>query len=154
MNKLNYYIIRILTKIKIISRINFTVSQKINGRNFKIPFTGSKMGTDNLSLQERWFSDIFKELYQNFNEPTFIDIGMNIGQTVLKVKSISPNINYVGFEPNGVCTNYLYELINLNKIENIKVIPIGLGAFTSIQTLYADNKFASGASVIKDFRQN
>jgi FkbM family methyltransferase len=79
---------------------------------------------------------------------------MNLGQTVLKVKSIDPEINYIGFEPNVVCVNYLYKLIKLNNITNIKVIPIGLSSSNSLITLFADNEFASGASVIKGFRKN
>ena len=41
----------------------------------------------------------------------FIDVGVNVGQTLLKLKSISSEINYLGFEPNPNCVNYLKNLI-------------------------------------------
>ena len=35
----------------------------------------------------------------------FIDVGVNIGQTLLKLKSVSSEIDYIGFEPNPICVN-------------------------------------------------
>jgi FkbM family methyltransferase len=113
------------------------------------------MGTENILLVEAWFTDIFMALRKAISkDECFVDVGMNIGQTVLKVRSVDENIPYIGFEPNVVCVSYLYKLIRLNRMEGVRIFPVGLGANSEILTLHADNEFASGASMIKGFRKN
>jgi hypothetical protein len=51
-----------MTKINLIKFFNFEVRQKINGKSFKIPFNGSKMGTENLLLMEK------REVTQHYNQ--------------------------------------------------------------------------------------
>jgi FkbM family methyltransferase len=154
MNKINYYLIRLLDKSGILEFVNFRVSVNINQSKFYIPFRGSKMGTENLLLAEAWFFSVYNKLRPLIKDDyQFVDIGMNIGQTLLKVRSIDKQIPYIGFEPNPVCVSYLYKLVQVNKIKNIRIIPVGLGSQAEILTLYADNEFASGASVIKGFRK-
>jgi FkbM family methyltransferase len=135
--------------------INFVITVKINNTIFKIPFIGSKMGTENIMLAETWFTDIFMALRNVITkDECFIDVGMNIGQTLLKVRSVDKSIPYIGFEPNVVCVNYLYKLIRLNRLEGVRIFPVGLDVNSRILTLHADNEFASGASMIKGFRKN
>ena len=155
MNKLKYYIIRVLDKTSIINLINFRLTVKINNTRFQIPFTGSKMGTENILLVEAWFTNVFIALRNVISsDECFVDVGMNIGQTVLKVRSVDKTIPYIGFEPNVVCVNYLYKLMRVNRFEGIRIFPVGLGANSEIFILHADNEFASGASMIKGFRKN
>jgi FkbM family methyltransferase len=155
MNKFKYYIVRVLEKTGIITLINFRLIVKLNNHRFSIPFIGSKMGTENVLLAEAWFTDIFQQLKKVISqEECFVDVGMNVGQTLLKVRSVDSTIRYIGFEPNVVCVQYLYKLIRINNIEDIRIFPVGLGSNSEILTLYADNEFASGASMIKFFRQN
>ena len=39
-------------------------------------------------------------------EGTFVDVGVNLGQTLLAVKSIGEDWDYLGFEPNPCCLFY------------------------------------------------
>ncbi len=57
---------------------------------------------------------------------TFIDVGANIGQTLLKVVTIDPDRDYIGFEVSTFCNHYLDELIALNGLSRCMVVPIGL----------------------------
>jgi len=84
----------------------------------------------------------------------FIDAGMNIGQTLLKVAALDGNRKYVGFEPNPVCFNYCFQLIKANELQNYSIYPVGLFNETKILTLFLDKEFASGASVSENFRNN
>ena len=123
MNKLNYYLIRLLDKTGIIKLVNFRVAVDISQKKYYIPFRGSKMGTENLLLVEAWFFSIYNKLRPLINDDChFVDIGMNIGQTLLKVRSMDQHIPFIGFEPNPICVSYLYKLIQLNQIENVKSI--------------------------------
>jgi FkbM family methyltransferase len=155
MNKIKYYIIRILEVIGLLKFINFIFPIKVNNKNFKLPFGGSKIGTENILLMESWFFDIYKELRKvgSLNE-AFVDVGMNIGQTILKVKSIDSSVRYIGFEPNVVCINYLFKLVKLNYFDDVHIFPVGLADKNGILTLYADNEFASGATMMHKFRHS
>jgi FkbM family methyltransferase len=114
---------------------------------------GSKMGAENLLMQEAWFSNIVRQINSKSDvSKEFIDIGTNIGQTLLKVKSLSTDIKYVGIEPNVVCVNYMYNLIRHNNFGYVRIFPVGLAEKSEMLTLYADNEFASGASMIHGFR--
>ena len=89
MNKFKYYIVRVLEKTGIISLINFRLIVKLNNHRFSIPFIGSKMGTENVLLAEAWFTDIFQQLKKVISkEECFVDVGMNVGQTLLKIRSV------------------------------------------------------------------
>ena len=147
-------IIKLFEKTGIIKRINFSIGIRIKSKNFRIPFTGSKMGLENINMVESWFLVVFSKLQKLKSDGAFFDIGMNVGQTLLKVKSINNELNYLGVEPNVFCVNYLYKLVKLNRFDNVKIYPVGLGQSSNILTLYADNEFASGASVISGFRKN
>ena len=43
----------------------------------------------------------------------YLDIGVNIGQTLMKLKSVNPKIEYIGFEPNATCVHYVNKLIDM-----------------------------------------
>ena len=91
----------------------------------------------------------------NFKKKTkFIDVGANIGQTLIKVKSIDPDLEYIGFEPNPSCVHYLSKLISLNQFDNTHVLPIALSTEDEILELdhYNESIVDSSASIIKDFR--
>ncbi|MBK7626701.1 MAG: hypothetical protein IPJ16_05790 [Bacteroidales bacterium] len=67
-----------------------------------------------------------KELKIN-KDWTVIDVGANIGQTLIKIKSIDKEINYLGFEPNPVCVNYLYIRLLIETIlKHAIVFPAGI----------------------------
>jgi FkbM family methyltransferase len=87
-------------------------------------------------------------------EGVFIDVGVNLGQTLLKVKAICETQAYVGFEPNPACNAYVYELIQLNHLTSCVLMPVGLDEQTKIVTLFIDNPTSAIASTIDGFRPN
>jgi FkbM family methyltransferase len=86
----------------------------------------------------------------------FVDVGANIGQTLLKVKATNSEMDYIGFEPNPACVYYLNELIKANSFERVRIIPVGLSIETGIKklTFYNDNLDDGSASIINRFRPN
>jgi FkbM family methyltransferase len=82
----------------------------------------------------------------------FIDIGANAGQTLLKVKSLFPQMHYIGFEPNTYCAGYVSEIIRANRFENCVILPIGLGDHDGICTLFCHNHSDPKGTVVDNFR--
>jgi FkbM family methyltransferase len=119
---------------------------------FKVPVL-NKTGWENLFLGGGWFTEVLMHLNAIKNW-TIIDIGANIGQTLLKVKSIDKEINYVGFEPNPACVHYLYQLIAKNHLSKTILCPAGISSKTELLTFYyySESETDPAASIIPHYR--
>ena len=81
------------------------------------------MGYENLNLSEPWMTNVLLGLRPLFNGH-FVDVGVNIGQTLLKAHAVFGEVNYIGFEPNPTCINYVQEMIRQNGFKQTELIPI------------------------------
>jgi len=122
---LPHIIIRGLKKFKFLPYLNLTGAIEINNKTFVIPVNGG-LGFDNLFLSEPWMTRLLSRL-RPFFSGAFVDVGVNVGQTLLKVYAVNERVNYIGFEPNPICNYYTQELIRLNRFEGCKLIPAGIG---------------------------
>jgi len=69
-----------------------------------------------------------------------LDVGANIGWTLLKMASISKSGKVIGFEPEPFNYSICRKNISLNTLDNVMVLPVGLGiekstAMMEIRTL-------------------
>lgn len=83
----------------------------------------------------------------------FVDVGANIGQTLLKVILCDRSRDYIGFELQSACIMYVEEFIRLNKIETARIMPMGLGSENRIRRFYSNHMFDPCASVDGGFRE-
>lgn len=133
------------------TNFNFYTKCKINKINFKIPFINGM----NCDVTEVWMIEILKTILQR-KKGAFIDVGVNVGQTLLKLKSLDPNRQYIGFEPNPSCLYYVENLIQLNSLSDCTIFPFGLYTSDGIAKLefYNNENTDSSASLIEGFRSN
>lgn len=85
---------------------------------------------------------------------TFLDIGANVGQTLLAVRAANPGMPYVGLEPNVTCSAYMRSLIKHNGIRGATVLPVAIvdqPGFMELQLFY-DNEADSSASLVSGIR--
>lgn len=104
----------------------------------------------NLSVHE----DFFLQLFRSANIPAsacFVDIGANVGQTLLKFRSCS-NAPYFGFEPNPACVYYLEKLISVNRMANTTIIPTGLASDSRIASFYKKGSADTAGTIVQDLR--
>lgn len=151
---MNIFLVKVFRKINAFKFFNFTLPIRTGAKTFKIPIQDN-IGYSNLNTSEPWMIDVLKIVLPLGNK-SFIDVGINIGQTLLKLRSISTNIAYVGFEPNPHCVNYVYKLIEKNGFKNTMVIPVGISDKTDIGVLnfIGNSKDDSAASMIAEFRKD
>lgn len=151
---MNKFLLKTFNKTGILPKVNTTGNLFLNNRKFIIPITKGN-GYNNLFMSELWMIPLLRTLLEKVgSEKKFIDIGVNIGQTLLKLRSVSADINYSGFEPNPTCVNYVNELININtniNSANTELYPVGLSESTQILALnlFSDNAMDSAASLIE-----
>lgn len=83
----------------------------------------------------------------------FIDVGVNVGQTLLDYLQAPVRSLYVGFEPNPVCFQHLRELVALNALEDCTVYPAALSDRTGVETLHLfGGDTDPGASLLPNLR--
>ena len=105
---------------------------------------------------ERWLLELIKDINKKRPINTFIDVGVNIGQTLLKMKAVDANIQYYGFEPNPFCCSVVKQIILDNNIKHSYIIPCGLGDSNRLHKLglpEKSNLTDSTASMIENFRR-
>ena len=148
------YFLRFLRKVKVLQFLNLCFSVLVNDRLIKIPIVGG-VGFGNLDMSEKWMITVMEKL--SFPEDSsFVDVGVNIGQTLIKLRSVYPKIEYIGFEPNPECVYYTQKLIDRNEWKKTTLIPSGIAGNTGIIELnyYFDDPTDSSASIVPDFRGN
>ena len=148
-----YYFCKILHVTGALQHFNFTFTKTLGNTVFKIPVIHSAGFSNLIDSYEPWFNNFLK-IVLNVPNAVVIDVGVNIGQTLLKIASLKKDINYYGFEPNPACYAYTRLLIQQNKLEKYKIFPVGLSERFQLLPLTGDHDFAGGASIVKDFRNN
>lgn len=143
---------KLMRRSRLLKFVNILGQVKIGNKRFKIPLI-HEMGIGNLAPTEPWMMELIPDLL-NQRPGTFVDIGANIGQTLLKLESIAPDTNYVGIEPNPACVYYLRELIKVNNFQNCTVIPTGCYDRDTLLELFmmSASEVNSGATVIQNYR--
>ncbi len=106
-------------------KLNYTRKIRLNGCAFVVPVIGN-MGLSNLELKDNWFSKLLRRI-QIPAGSNVLDVGMNVGQSLLTFRSICKN-GYWGFEPNPSCVHYLKILTEKNRFADTHIIPVGLSS--------------------------
>lgn len=152
--KMFFYLVKILYRLRILKYLNLVCKINLNNIKFRIPIIG-EIGYSNLHMSEPWMFSVLKIIIPIKNN-LFIDVGTNIGQTLLKLKSASFDVNYIGFEPNPSCVFYMEKLIELNQFNNVDLYPVGISTEIGLASLnqYSISNFDSSASIIEGFRPN
>lgn len=123
---------------------------KVNGKQVRIPIIDGS----SCDSSEPWMLDLLKCLFFNIKDGAFLDVGVNLGQTLVKVKSICLSKRYVGIEPNSFCVSYVRRLIALNKYPDAVIVPAALFDKPQILDLLSYSREASdpAASIVQGFR--
>lgn len=150
MNRFKEIFLKVLKKCKILNLIQIHYKIRINGKVFIIPLIYGT-GYPNAFLKDDWLLLLVKSFYKKGNA-SFVDVGANIGQTLMTIKSLENNIFYIGFEPNLSCINYLDKLIKKNNLKNCLVEPYALSDKTQYVYLEKEGETDPRASIINGLR--
>jgi FkbM family methyltransferase len=99
------------------------------------------------SRHEGYIENVMRRLLLE-KSGAFIDIGVNVGQTLAKLLSIDRQRVYIGFEPQLACCFNVDDFLKLNKLHNACVLPIALSDANGIMTFYADGDADETASLM------
>jgi len=149
---MNRFFFRVLNRLNLLPFLNLTGLVTLNRKTFKVPVKGG-IGYNNMWMSEVWMIELLK-IVTPISKGVFVDVGVNVGQTLLKVKSVLTEIEYVGFEPNSTCVQYVNDLVTINKFENTTIVPVGISTKTALCKLffYGNSTVDSSASIVENFR--
>lgn len=141
---------RVLRRIGLIEHVNFTEHIWENHLKIAIPIRAG-LGLAYQSTSDGWMSTLLRTII-SMQEGLFIDVGANVGQTLMKVKSVNAEWPYLGFEPDPTCVEYICELIKRNKFAKSVIVPAGLSDQAGILTLFLNGPADPCATVVPYFR--
>ena len=131
-------------------RLNFTLTKTLNGKRFRVPILGG-LGAAMRHPHEPWMLQNLIEV-EKHADGCFVDVGVNLGQTLLAVKSIRPDWEYVGFEPNPYCIFYVMNVVKANNLDACTVYPFGIGESTGAMDLRLNSLTGGEGSIVAGFR--
>jgi FkbM family methyltransferase len=144
--------LRFLNKTGLLKYLAFSVDANIMGMRLKVPILRGQ-GMHALPVGEPWGHDLFIPVLESF-PGTFVDVGVNLGQTLARLRCLDRIVPYIGFEPNPACVDYSRELARLNAFQDSPIVPAGLADKDGLVELVLNNDDLtdSAASIVKDFR--
>ncbi len=140
---------RIKTMLCRVLSQSFTID--LNGRRVILPYVAGLQ----THVTEPWMNELLKQVL-DVKKGCFWDVGVNLGQTLLKVKTLDPERDYIGFEPNPTCTSYALHVAELNGFTGCSIIPVALTHRSGLGVLYSiqDSSHDSAATIIDGFRDD
>jgi FkbM family methyltransferase len=104
--------------------------------------------------RELWLDAACRAVFR-CREGAFLDVGANVGQTMLKVLALDRARQYVGFEPQVSCSSVVQRFIDDNDLRNCTILPLGLFTENRIVKIQLNSgEYDSTASLIEHFRPN
>ncbi|MBL7962990.1 MAG: FkbM family methyltransferase [Flavobacteriales bacterium] len=141
-----------LDRLGVLQHLSFRVHAHIMGRRVRVPLRAG-VGKAFLMVGEPWAHHLFPPLFKAF-PGLFLDVGVNLGQTMTLVRLIDPHQPYLGFEPNPISLGYALQLASLNGFQEVPVMPFGLSDRDADLDLQVDpaDPTDPAATVVADFR--
>ena len=121
------------------------------GTRFKVPVMRG-IGGSHRTGSEPWMVDALARVFRASGRAGLIDIGVNVGQTLLKLRSLDRHCRYIGFEPNPFCAQLVNELIALNDLQNTLIMPVGLSNRAGLVDFVAESEGDGAASMMREVR--
>lgn len=99
---------------------------------------------------ERWMEPLLRKVLPA-TDGIFVDVGANIGLTLMWLRCVDDQRPWLGFEPSREACESIRGLIRLNDFQNTTLVNAGLSDKSGAATLYAAGGTDSSASMIRDF---
>jgi FkbM family methyltransferase len=149
---MNTNLVKVLKRINWLKHVNVFCDTMVRGKKMYIPIL-SGIGLENLPFTELWMCDLI-QYGLSVKNGFFMDVGANVGQTLIKLRAVNEERPYLGFEPNPECVHYFNILVRRNQFKNVDLIPAGLFDQNSVLTLklYSESSTDQAASLIENFR--
>ncbi len=146
---MNNLIPRVLRRFRLLPHINLVETMNVGGTPVQIPIV---QGVGSGRESEPWMLNVLRRVLP-LRRGKFLDVGVNLGQTLVKYKALVPEGEYVGFEPNPFCVAYTARLIKVNRFTSCLLLPVGISDHDDLLVLHSySDEHDSAASIVETFR--
>ncbi len=144
-----------LSKLKLLRFFNLEARLDLGSRAFIVPLRG-QLGYATLRMSDLYMQTVLAQALKLQPKGSFVDVGANSGQTLLKLRALDWQRPYLGFEPNPHSAAYTSRLIEINQLPAARLLPCGLSAQVTLAELkfYKEEDGDLNASVIDGLRPN
>lgn len=138
---------------KALSKLSLRSTQiRQNNARIMIPLIHGVGASNHMILDERMtrFAKVAAELKTGLA----LDVGANVGAFLIQLHSFrwfDRGGEYLGFEPNALCTHYVNELARLNSLSRADCISVALTAEPSLPLLHGHKPADKMASLSAEF---
>lgn len=149
---------KIILKIKrewvaLLSKVHIRyIKTNYLGLKLKVPLIYGMRNGGYIVPAEFWMSDCLESFIKT-KDGCIIDIGVNVGLYLVKLKAISDKVNYYGIDSNPGCIFYTKELIRLNQFKQAKLFTTALSDSNSIVDFYTNTHDDRMGSLLKNHHQ-
>lgn len=141
-----------LQRLGVLSRLNIAVGRRYGDTRVAIPLEGNRGACHfGLTDHETWVASLARVALL-ITPGAFIDVGVNLGQTILTLLGAGLRPPYVGFEPNPMCVAYVDRLLRRNAISWVRLVPAALSDECRVLELQGNSETDSASSIIASFR--
>jgi FkbM family methyltransferase len=143
------FLARALNKLKLLPFVNLIVAYDFDGSLYKIPVYKG-IGFYNIYSWLDYDFKVYRFFSATISKGIFLDIGANLGQTLLRVKALDLQNEVFCVEPNPNCVAYLHDLKDENKFQNVQIIPAALFESAGLLKLFLNSNVDTGASLVRE----
>ena len=135
--------------------LGISYRQRMRVGNHVFEITVRPDTADILTWRPSWKTRLIGDV-QVLRGGRFLDVGANIGQTLLDYCAGTERNGYLGFEPISRCADHLKTLTDDNKLLDCAIVPAALSNRNAILKLHRDQHFStdSGATLLEELRPN
>ncbi|MBV6403815.1 MAG: FkbM family methyltransferase [Flavobacteriales bacterium] len=149
---LYWAVLQLLARLGVLKHLNLRVPAVFGATRIRVPVNGG-IGLNLLVATDPWMEALLRDLLPRF-PGTFVDVGVNVGQTLCQLKAVEPGRAYLGAEPDPACAHYTQELIHQLGLTAAHVVPTALGDRDTVLLLesHAAPDADPTASVVPGYR--
>jgi len=129
-------------KRELLAALNFAVPSALTttqfGKRWVIPNVPRSMDRLMRGRRDLDIASFCRKHLPNVDQ--VVDIGANVGQSLILFRSLYPECTYIGFEPNPVCSAVVTRIIALNKLRDCTLITGGIAKSFGTLPLYVGTK--------------
>ena len=152
MYKLKIFILRALRKFGFLNYLQTNIKIKFGTERFLVPI-GREWGVTYLFVRPNFKTDLLRHISKIVKIDCFLDVGANIGQTMLEVHAHNRNTAYYGFEPSNECCNALDSLAKNNNI-SAQIFPWACSNNSRPIKLFTHSALDQSATIVPEIRHD
>jgi FkbM family methyltransferase len=115
------------------------------------PVSGDAAARSLMEWRPGWKSSAISAILA-LRRGSFIDVGANVGQTLIDFLQAPVRSTYLGFEPNILCYGHVANLIAANAPATCRIVGAGLSDRTGVDQLFLSSAVDAGATALAELR--